>query len=93
MVAIAAGGWHSLALVGNGPVPAKVLVTNPAKSTNGFSLSLPTLNGRVYSLEYKNTLTDTNWTTASLFAGTGGTRTLTDAHSTGAQRFYRVRQW
>jgi len=33
------------------------------------------------------------WTPLPLVAGTGGVHALTDPIATGAQRYYRVRQW
>jgi len=54
---------------------------------------LPTQYGRVYALEYKNSLTDSQWTALPLVAGNGGLRTLSDPTATGQQRFYRVRRW
>lgn len=66
---------------------------NLISSTGSFSFSLPTQNGKVYAMEYKNSLADNNWTALPLIAGTGGVLTLTDPTATGAQRYYRVRQW
>jgi hypothetical protein len=54
---------------------------------------LPTRSGRVYRLEYKNSLTDSNWTLLPLVAGVGGTRELSDPTAVGTARFYQVRQW
>ena len=78
VVQIAAGDVHSLALVGNGPPVIQVVLTQPILGTNGFSVSLPTQNGRVYQLEYKNSLTDSAWLSLPLHAGTGGMLQLTD---------------
>jgi hypothetical protein len=68
-------------------------VTNLNFGTNGFSLSVPTFKGRVYRLEYKDSLTDTAWTALPLQAGTGGNLPLTAPDVSAPQRFYRVRQW
>jgi hypothetical protein len=54
---------------------------------------VPTLNGRVYRLEYKDALTDDVWTALPLQAGTGGALQLTAPGVSVSQRFYRVRQW
>jgi len=54
---------------------------------------LPTRSGRVYRLEYKNSLTDSNWTALPLAAGVAGTLELSDPTAAGTTRFYRVRQW
>jgi hypothetical protein len=94
VIAVAAGPAHSLALVGDRPPRLRVALTNPQPGANGFSVRLPTRNGRVYRLEYKNSLEDGNWTALPLAAGNGAMLTLTDAAATNsAQRFYRVRQW
>ena len=54
-----------------------------AYESNGFSVSLPTQYARVYALEYKNALTDSQWTALPLVAGNGGTRVLTDLTASG----------
>ena len=58
----------------------------------GLSLSVNSILGQTYSLEYKNFLTDAAWTIlpASAVTGTGGLITLQDAGPPQAQRFYRV---
>jgi hypothetical protein len=92
-ISLAAGAWHSLALVGDGPPVTGVQLTNPVWGTNGFSVSFPARSGRVYRLEYKNSLTDSNWTALGLVAGVGGMLELSDPTAVGTARFYRVRQW
>jgi hypothetical protein len=93
VIAIAAGLYQSMALIGNGPPAAQALATNPNLDANGFSLALPTQSGRVYLLEYKNSLSDSNWTLLPLIPGNGGTMLLADPTATNAQRFYQVRRW
>ena len=44
----------------------------------GFSLSLSTQSGRVYALEYKDSLADNNWVALPLRARTGSLLTLVD---------------
>jgi alpha-tubulin suppressor-like RCC1 family protein len=91
-IQIAAGTVHSLALVGTNPPVTQVALFQPNFGTNGFSVSLPTQNGRVYQLQYKNSLADQNWQSLPLRAGNGGILQLTDPASV-PQRFYRVEQW
>jgi alpha-tubulin suppressor-like RCC1 family protein len=91
--AVAAGASRSLALIGDGPPVIMALLGQPIVGTNGFSVSIPTQSGRVYALEYKNSLDDQNWMSLPLVAGTGHERTMTDPTVNGAQRFYRVRRW
>jgi alpha-tubulin suppressor-like RCC1 family protein len=93
VVAVACGGHFSLALRGNSPPMTQVTVTSSTMGTNGFSLSLPTQCGRVFALEYKKSLADTNWTPLPLVAGTGTNVWLTDSTATNSQRSYRVRRW
>ena len=93
VLAIASGQYHCLAIIVVGQPAPQAPVTNPKWNTNSFSLSLPTRSGRVYALEYKDSLSDTNWTALPLGAGNSGAMTLTDATATNSQRFYRVRQW
>jgi uncharacterized repeat protein (TIGR01451 family) len=61
-------------------------------ASNGFSVSLLSVTGLNYTLEYKTFLSDTNWTIlpASTMTGTGGVITLQDTTSPQAQRFYQV---
>jgi len=92
-VAVASGDAHNLALIGDGPPVVRASLVNPSWDTNGFRASVQTQNGRVYRLEYKNSLTDSNWIGIPLVAGTGGLVTLRDPSATGEQRFYRVRRW
>jgi hypothetical protein len=89
---IAAGAYQSLAVVGSGPPLTQVAPTQSGPGTNGFSVSVPTQNGRVYQLEYKNSLTDSIWQSLPLQAGTGGRLPLTDP-AAASQRFYRVLRW
>jgi alpha-tubulin suppressor-like RCC1 family protein len=93
VVAIAAGGTNNFALLSSGPPVVQVLLSSPVTVTNGFAVEIPTQSGRVYSLEYKDSLAETNWKPLPLVAGNGNLRTLTDPTGTGALRFYRVRRW
>ena len=93
VIAIATGVSHSLALVGDSPPALHAPMSNPARSSTDFSVSVPAQSGKVYGLEYKDSLSDSNWTALPLAAGTGSMLTLTDPEATCPQRFYRVRQW
>lgn len=93
VVQVAAGKLHSLALLGAAPPVTQVMLANFNYGTNGFTVSVPTFNGRVYRLEYKDSLTDANWTALPLQAGTGGILQLNAPSVSARQRFYRVRQW
>jgi Regulator of chromosome condensation (RCC1) repeat/Immunoglobulin domain len=93
VVAISAGAYHNLAQVGSGPPVLCAPVINPTLSGSGFSLTLSSQSGRVYALEYKANLSDANWVSLPLTAGTGTNLALLDSTATNAQRFYRVRRW
>jgi hypothetical protein len=82
-----------MVLGGNDPAVLKVPMIQPSWTNDRFGISLSTRSGRVYALEYKNSLADGNWTMLPLTAGNGGVLTLTDPAATSVQRFYRVRQW
>ena len=83
----------TLALIGTAPPVTHAVMSNLTRSSNEFSLTVPTQNGRVFGLEYKNSITDSNWTSLPLVAGTGADVILTDTNAVGPQRFYRVCRW
>jgi len=92
--AITTGGSSYMALVGEPSGQTSPPFTEPKLDQFGFSVTIPTVSGRVYRLEHKASLSDSNWTALPLVAGTGKLRTLTDSSATNSQqRFYRVRQW
>jgi hypothetical protein len=91
--AISANGAQGLALLGTGPPVQQAPLVSPYCAGGSFSVSVPSQNGRVYALEYKNSLADTAWTGLPLVAGTGATLVLNDPNATTSQRFYRVRRW
>lgn len=93
VVMIAGGGYHSLALLGNEPPVRRPTLSNPTRADAAFRVSLPTRSGRVYVLEFKNSLTDPDWKALPLAAGNGSGLVLIDSGASGPQRFYRLRQW
>jgi hypothetical protein len=56
-----------------------------------FRVSVPTLSGRLYILQYIDELPGTNWTDLQSVSGDGTLRVLIDSSATNRQRFYRVR--
>ena len=83
-----------LAIIGDGPPQTGALLTNGRLNATGFAISIPTASGRMYALEYKNSLSDPDWTALPLVAGTGKTLSLTDPNARFvSQRFSRVRAW
>jgi hypothetical protein len=93
VIAIAGGANGCLALIGNEPPVQQAFLSNTTVGSNSFSVTVPTQSGRVYYLEYKKNLGDTNWTALPLNFGTGANIVLTDTNATNAGRFYRVRRW
>ena len=87
------GGPYAVALVGDAPPTLHAQIMDPNWTTNGFTFSFPAQSGRVYRIEYKDFLTDTNWVPLPLMAATGRLITATDPTATGNQRFYRIRRW
>ena len=93
VVAIAAGRDFSLALVGRGGPSQGARIVGSKRDDGEFTTSLQSQSGRVYALEYKDSLSDTKWTASPLVAGNGGNLILTDPSAMNAHRFYRVRRW
>jgi alpha-tubulin suppressor-like RCC1 family protein len=93
VTSIAGADYFSLALIGDGPRVQEALLVDPSSNGNIFRLSLLTEIGRVYRLEYKDALQDTQWTALPLVAGNGRQRCFEDATTHGAHRFYRVTRW
>jgi hypothetical protein len=75
----------SVAVVGPG-----VLVRNSAYAKGVFRLSVPTEQGRSYTLEFTDSLTPANWTALPAVTGDGTVKVLVDPAATNHQRFYRV---
>jgi hypothetical protein len=92
VVAIADSGYHCLALVADNTPRRQAMMVSPSYSNGIFSVSVPTLSGKVYLFEYKDSLGG-DWQSLPLTAGNGKTATLTDKTASGATRFYRVREW
>lgn len=63
---------------------------NPQFENNTFSVSVSTLPGHTYSLQYKDSLQEAAWTSLPALPGDGTTRTLSDAKASVGSRFYRV---
>ena len=64
-------------------------VANPTLVGQAFSVTVSSVLGSNYTLQYKNSFTDAEWTAAQTLSGTGGTITLTDGMATNPARFYR----
>ena len=90
-VALAAGAYHSLALVDDGTFVPRLF--SPAWNSGRFAVLVQTLNRKNYAFEYKSSLAATNWTAISNLEGNAGLRLLSDPGASLSRRFYRVRQW
>ncbi len=75
----------SVSVVGPGAV-----VSTPSYVNGAFRLSVPTEQGRSYTLEFADSLTPANWTALPAVAGDGTVTVLMDPAATNQQRFYRV---
>ncbi len=89
VLAIASGYTHHLAIVGDSfPKPVEPMLR--AGFSNGqFTISQPTLLGRSYRLEYKNSLAD-DWQMFPPAPGNGSTQILADPNPPPSQRFYHI---
>ena len=92
VVAIAAGDFHNIALVSQGPPVVHASAANLSWSGTAFTLSIPSQSGRVYQLQFKDSLTDELWTSLPLVPGTGMPLILTDT-TPSPGRLYRVLRW
>jgi PKD repeat protein len=90
VLSIAAGSSHTLVLIGSAPTPPRVL--RLARNGSQFEILLQTIAGKFYSLEYKTSLTASNWTSLPSVRGAGGLQLLNDSDAPPPRRFYRVRQ-
>ena len=69
------------------PEPGSLVLTG-----NTFSVSVPGIQGLIYSLEYKDALTDPDWISIPPSAtGAGSILFLQDTNATAPARFYRIR--
>ena len=80
------GGTNALTECAPQPV-----ITQPGFMDNTFLLSVRTVDGANYFLEYKNQLTNSNWITLTNRVGDGALRTFVDPAPTSPTRFYRLR--
>jgi len=64
---------------------------NPRLQGSVFSVTVATLAGKSYTLEFKDTLDESTWTALPQVTGDGTDKTLTDPSAVGPHRFYRVR--
>jgi len=92
VVAITAGRDHSFALVAAGLSASPVQTQNPAWGEGAFSAQVPTLRGKTYYLQHRDSLSSPQWMMRPPVPGDGTLRTLVDSDATVPQRFYRIWQ-
>ncbi|MEY4386343.1 MAG: hypothetical protein RLY20_1626 [Verrucomicrobiota bacterium] len=93
VTSLVSGQYHCLAIIGSGAQAVDLPMASAGWNANAFSLSVPSLYGKLYWLEYKNSLEETNWKSLPMSFGTGAILGLTNFPATNSQRLYRVRQW
>jgi len=72
--------------------PARPSITRVTRNGNTVSISFTTVTNVSYTVQYQDSLTDTNWTDlATTAGGNGNIMTVDDLSATAAKRFYRVR--
>ena len=69
---------------------ARPQLVNPLLSNGWFRVSVATATGMNYTLQFKTSLTGTNWTSLPVLAGNGNVMILSDPSATNSSRFYRV---
>jgi len=82
---------HGIARLHGDPVPVAPRLLGPMRSGNTFSASIATVSGKRYILQFKNQLSDLDWTSLPPVQGDGGIKLLQDTNANAANRFYRVR--
>ena len=65
-------------------------ITSTQHAAGVTSFSFESQSGVSYLIQYKNALTDPDWTTLETIPGTGGVVTVTDPSSAVFSRFYRI---
>ena len=61
------------------------------RSDGTFRLTMSTSGGKLYLLEYKNSLSESAWKPLNSMTGDGTVEVLMDPSAMASQRFYRVR--
>ena len=78
-------------VLGASPPPNLVKLKQGTFAHGTFGMSVSTISGRTYLLEYTDSLSSTNWIALPPLNGNGAVQTLTDPSPAAAQRFYRLR--
>ena len=70
---------------------ATMVVEDATQLSGFFRMSIPTVTGESYTVQYKNKLTDPVWTDLQTVAGTGGTLIITNSTTGQPSRFFRFK--
>ncbi|HXJ61342.1 MAG TPA: hypothetical protein VNU68_32260, partial [Verrucomicrobiae bacterium] len=73
------------------PIAPAPRLFNAALAGDVFTVSVATVSGKDYVLQFKDALTESTWNELPSVRGDGTVKTLTDAAASAAQRFYRAR--
>ena len=65
-------------------------IFNPIFSNNIFTVSIATVAGKSYTLQFKNALSDSTWASLPPVSGDGTIKALIDASASVLRRFYRA---
>jgi len=76
-------------VISTNPPVAQIL--NPVLNDHIFSISVPTVTGFTYHLEYTDFASNPSWNPIGQVAGDGNVQVLSDSTATVSLRFYRVR--
>jgi hypothetical protein len=79
-----------LEVLADTPVTPPTLL-NPTLGPQGFALTVNTVEGKNYRLEYKTAFSDVNWNSLPPVLGNGADQVLSDSSASGTHRFYRIR--
>jgi hypothetical protein len=80
---------NSISITVNSP-PQSVTLLNPAWSGSDFRFSFIGTSGRLYQVQYTNSLSPGAWAVLTNLTGSGATMTFTNRNPAAATRFYRV---
>ncbi|MEI6566347.1 MAG: hypothetical protein WCR20_06715 [Verrucomicrobiota bacterium] len=93
VVQIACGLFHSLAVVAS-PTPSNT--TGPVElllAADRCTVGFPGEMGKVYRIQYTDSIRDLNWQALPLTTGVESRMHLTDPSPPRGQRFYRLQSW
>ncbi|MDB6035818.1 MAG: Repeat family, partial [Verrucomicrobiales bacterium] len=72
--------------------PGLLLISIARVDSSRINIKFRTIAGKTYTVEYKNDLTDANWTSLGSVNGDGTMQSYDDVAANPVRRFYRVRQ-